>query len=114
MNHLIKFSDPVFTNLISNNMDKRVYTLEKLKKMKEIFLKINTGMQINGVEELNAKHVAGVRCDSFELYSLHAYCLQYRTIFGTYVNLYFLTSVNLDWTCNFVLQMSPFAFYAVV
>lgn len=57
MNHLIKFSDPVFTNLISNNMDKRVYTL---KKMKEIFLKINTGMQINGVEELNAKHVAGV------------------------------------------------------
>lgn len=48
MKHLIKFSDPVFTNLISNNIDKRVYTLEILKKMKEIFLKINTGMQING------------------------------------------------------------------
>jgi len=42
-------------------------------------------MQISGVEKLNSKHI------SFDLYNLCAYCLQFKTIFVIYVNLYRLT-----------------------
>ena len=42
-------------------------------------------MQISGVEKLNSKHI------SFDLNNLCAYCLQLKTIFVIYVNLYCLT-----------------------
>ena len=77
-------------------------------------------MQIRGVEKLNSKHIL------FDLYNLCVYCLQFKTIFVIYVNLYCLTYppntppkkkntvLVLDWTFKFVLQMSSFALFAVV
>ena len=82
-------------------------------------------MQIRGVEKLNSKHIL------FDLYNLCVYCLQFKTVFVIYVNLYCLTYppkpphptppkkkkntvLVLDWTFKFVLQMSSFALFAVV